>query len=43
VQRSTQRLRFTSGPSYAEAMMRGLTAALVEIFERLDRVFAAAA
>jgi 5-aminolevulinate synthase len=43
VPRGTERLRFTPGPTHSEAMMRELTAALVEIWERLDMELAEAA
>jgi 5-aminolevulinate synthase len=43
VPRGTERLRFTPGPAHDEAMMRELTRALVEIWDRLDMGLAEAA
>jgi 5-aminolevulinate synthase len=41
VPRGTERLRFTPGPSHSADMMRELTDALVEIWDRLDMRLAA--
>jgi 5-aminolevulinate synthase len=43
VPRGTERLRFTPGPQHDEAMMRTLTDALVEIWERMELKVAQAA
>ncbi|WP_120717991.1 5-aminolevulinate synthase [Tsuneonella amylolytica] len=43
VPRGTERLRFTPGPSHDEGMMRDLTQALVEIWDRLELEFRKAA
>jgi 5-aminolevulinate synthase len=41
VPRGTERLRFTPGPTHSEAMMRELTQALVEIWDRMEMRLAA--
>ena len=43
VPRGTERLRFTPGPQHDEGMMRDLTAALVEIWDRMEMPVAQAA
>jgi 5-aminolevulinate synthase len=43
VPRGTERLRFTPGPQHDEGMMRNLTAALVEIWGRMEMPVAQAA
>jgi 5-aminolevulinate synthase len=43
VPRGTERLRFTPGPQHNEEMMRDLTAALVEIWDRMEIQLAQAA
>jgi len=41
VPRGTERLRFTPGPAHNEAMMRELTRALLEIWDRMEMRLAA--
>ncbi len=43
VPRGTERLRFTPGPQHSEVMMRDLTVALAEIWERMEMRVAQAA
>lgn len=43
VPRGTERLRFTPGPQHSEVMMRDLTGALAEIWERMEMRVAQAA
>jgi 5-aminolevulinate synthase len=43
VPRGSERLRFTPGPCHSEAMIEELTAALVEIWDRLELYFRKAA
>jgi 5-aminolevulinate synthase len=43
VPRGTERLRFTPGPQHDEGMMRDLTAALLEIWDRMEMPVAQAA
>ena len=43
VPRGTERLRFTPGPQHDEDMMRELTGALVEIWDRMEMRVAEAA